>query len=161
VQRKVKSEQKEAGLNFLYIQPKLRTYLEFLKTPKEPQRPKTQDVGTSRRSALSSVATNRARSRGVETGADKPNITPMADSEAPPLINPKISQMFTEAQEATKKVSLEQSLNISPKTFSLKEEQVHILGSRPHRKRVTREVGGIVYDTPSSMPSPQMTSRLF
>mmetsp|Transcript_25735 Transcript_25735/g.45196 ORF Transcript_25735/g.45196 Transcript_25735/m.45196 type:complete len:301 (-) Transcript_25735:33-935(-) len=167
LEKKVRTENKDAGINFTYIQPKLKTYLEYLKTPVEAVRPRTHASGTSRQTAMSAEMARRAKSRGANEG-NSSRIThgSMTDSDIVPLMNPKISQLFAEAEveHPKKKKTLEQSLNISPKRINFKQEPIHQLPSRSNRQRSTEmsryEAGGLPTDTASSVPSPQMTSRL-
>lgn len=163
--KRVKVEERPpSGINFTYIQPKLKTYLEYLKAPANAHRPRTNVSTRSQRSVVSGSLSVRARSRGTNDSIARRPLVSMVECDINPLMNPKLSEMFADAELLKRKAKIGESLNISPKRISFKEESVHVLPTRSRRKRLTNiqkyEAGGMATSTPSSVPSPPLTSRM-
>jgi hypothetical protein len=143
LEKKAKGEQKEAERNFTYIQPKLKTYLEYLKTPAD--RPRTHASSVPAASAIPHDCSDKPSSRVTQDHRKKALSLLIEGDE--------------ESRDSPGKSELEQTLSISSKTMNFKPIVVKSVKRRP-RPRVKRfEATRGLYDTPSSIPSPLMTSR--
>lgn len=160
-ERKARSEPRTPEINFTYIQPKLKTYLEYLKTPSETPRPRTHASVNTRYSetVTKSRGEQEVKSRGDREAKTSRINESLTEADFAPLMTPKLYQTSVEAPQKRRGLGL--TLNISPKRIGFKDESRKGRESRSLRRETAKEQGrrGIVCCTPLSIPSPLGMSR--